>query len=144
MEDINKENLPKNAKKENPTEEELVSRMLKKEAMAKYRKRLKEGKVDGPVNKYGQIIQQVNTQIDHNIIEDFREKLKTLNKENETNFTSSEMLSHILKTILPAIQIKKTGRETTFFIDDGIIQFKNLEKYMTPKDKATKEKKLKI
>ena len=44
MEDINKENLPKNAKKENPTEEELVSRMLKKEAMAKYRKRLKEGK----------------------------------------------------------------------------------------------------
>ena len=99
MEDINKENLPKNAKKENPTEEELVSRMLKKEAMAKYRKRLKEGKVDGPVNKYGQIIQQVNTQIDHNIIEDFREKLKTLNKENETNFTSSEMLSHILKTI---------------------------------------------
>ena len=105
---------------------------------------LNYGKVDGPVNKYGQIIQQVNTQIDHNIIEDFREKLKTLNKENETNFTSSEMLSHILKTILPAIQIKTTGRETTFFIDDGIIQFKNLEKYMTPKDKATKEKNLKI
>ena len=58
---------------------------MKTTLLALNQKVMNWGKVDGPVNKYGQIIQQVNTQIDHNIIEDFREKLKTLNKENETN-----------------------------------------------------------
>lgn len=137
---------PKNAKIENPTAEQLSTREYKKIKMAEYRERLKNGKVNGPVNQYGEVVVQVNSQINIDVLENFRETLEKLNEENGQSFTSAQMLTKILNIVLPAIEIKIKDGEPEFFINDHILQYNNLLEF-NPKlvaKSSTPTKKLKI
>lgn len=143
MENNNKVDTPKNIKIENPTPEQLVAREIKKQEMKEYRARLKEGKVNGPINKYGDKVLQVNTQLKKEIINDFRKKIAEINEINRTDFTSAEVLAQILNFVLPAVTIKTKDGVPELFIDHNILQYKNLLEFM-PVQEKTKEKKHKI
>lgn len=144
--EINEIKKPSNAKKENPTKEELSAREYKKIKMAEYRERLKHGRVNGPVNQLGEVVVQVNTQINITVLENFRNTLEDLNKENDQCFTSAQMLTKILNIVLPAIEIKMKDGEPEIFVNDHILQHNNLLEF-NPKLVAINKnptKKLKI
>ena len=143
MENNNENKKPKNARIENPTAEQLVARAFRKQAMSEYRARLKEGQVNGPINKYGDKVMQVHTQLKQETVTEFRKKLVEINELNNTDFTSAEVIAQILNFVLPALTIKNKDGVPELFIDHNVLQYQNLLEFMPPQAK-TKDKKNKI